>query len=157
MEFKECKSSWLAGGVVLGNVDIANVPIATRKFVTQLICCDIGRQATNEQTLGDRISATGTAVSTPTPTSVAPSITTTAIARVTSVTRLSAVTWPLSGDYEEDQYVFTFFFGMALYLVIFWYFSTPLYWWSPLPMMASMMVVSLIEGLICRVFCTVDD
>ncbi|RHZ38387.1 hypothetical protein DYB31_013488 [Aphanomyces astaci] len=75
----------------------------------------------------------------------------------------------VAGDYEDNwinTFDFVFFIGMVLYLVVMVvltyiyspdYFSTPSFWWSQLPKLACMIVVSLIGGLICRAFCSVDN
>ncbi|KAG9402633.1 hypothetical protein AC1031_007241 [Aphanomyces cochlioides] len=75
----------------------------------------------------------------------------------------------VAGDYEESwtkTFDLTFLIGMVIYfgvLTILTYFYNPEYftnttfWLSQLPKLVCMMVVSLLGGLICRCFCTVDD
>ncbi|KAH9180190.1 hypothetical protein AeNC1_017166, partial [Aphanomyces euteiches] len=75
----------------------------------------------------------------------------------------------VAGDYEESwtkTFDLTFLIGMVVYLVVMVvltyiyhidYFTNTSFWLSQLPKLVCMMVVSLIGGLICRCFCTVDD
>ncbi|ETV93949.1 hypothetical protein H310_12284 [Aphanomyces invadans] len=75
----------------------------------------------------------------------------------------------VAGDYEDHwtkTFDFVFLIGMVLYLAVVvaltWvyspeYFTTPLFWWSQLPKVGCMMIVSMIGGLICRMFCSVDS
>ncbi|KAF0697287.1 hypothetical protein As57867_011974, partial [Aphanomyces stellatus] len=75
----------------------------------------------------------------------------------------------VAGDYEADwtkTFDLTFLVGMALYLVVMIvltyiysveYFTNVAFWVSQLPKLVCMMVVSLLGGLICRMFCSVDS
>ncbi|EQC34316.1 hypothetical protein SDRG_08089 [Saprolegnia diclina VS20] len=75
----------------------------------------------------------------------------------------------VAGDYDApwtQTFDFVFAIGLGLYLVVLLvltyfyhidYFTTPAFWYSQIPKVLCMMLVSLIGGMICRAFCAVDD
>ncbi|ETV99265.1 hypothetical protein H310_08006 [Aphanomyces invadans] len=75
----------------------------------------------------------------------------------------------VAGDYEDswvNTFDMVFLIFMLLYLAVMVvltyyfspeYFTDPTFWLMQLPKLGCMMLVSLIGGIICRCFCTVDD